>query len=85
MDKPMDPPPRVTPPRGRGGGSAAAAVTLPGAVRHGQHCRSCPQFLPAAGRGEIGLVGNEAPFAQEEPDLCAAGQRMLSFSFSFFF
>lgn len=83
---PRTPPPRVTPPRGHGGGSAAAAVTLLAAFETSPAAAgSCPDFLPlpAGRRREIRLLGNEAPFPQKKPDLCAAGQRMLHFSFFF--
>lgn len=82
---------RVAPPRGHAGGSGAAARGAAGS-RAGcdpargfrdiaGSCQRCPGFLPlSAGRsGEIRLLGNDSPFAQEEPDLCTAGQRMLLF------
>lgn len=73
-----EPPPCVPPLRGNADGRAAAALgafeTSPAAVS------SCPGFLPlpAARSGEIRLLGNVTLFAQEKPDLCTAGQRMLA-------
>lgn len=55
----------------------AAFETSPAAASSG------PGFLPlpAARSGEIRLLGSDTPFVRAEPNLCTAGQRMLSFYF----
>lgn len=84
MDKPTDPPSPSNATSGsrrweRGSGRDPACGFR-------DIASSCPDFLPlpAGRRREIRLLGNEAPFPQKKPDLCAAGQRMLHFSFFFF-